>query len=334
MRALLRRFAACACLLLGGTAFAQQPGGERPRLPTTEVEGSRTITSGPESTFGSGAFPGDGRGAIMSDTQPVGSYNQPAWTTQRPFPTTRAYVIPEGAVELEQWARATWKKGVGKPEWRMLEELAIGLPCRFQLDIYERWHIEPNDDNHLVADHEGVQIEMRWALANWGVIPLNPTLYAEWIQRGNRESEPDKYELKLLLADEIHLDSFGCERALFFASNVILEQEVGGEKETEWAWSNAIGTTIIERKLMAGIEMEMNRTTVHGGRGDPEWEFKIGPSLQLRPCDRMFIDLVGLVGTTHDSPHARMFIVVGYSFGKGSGSSEGGISGPISTRGN
>jgi len=28
--------------------------------------------------------------------------------------------------------------------------------------------------------HSGVQVEARWALAEWGRLPLNPTLYGEW----------------------------------------------------------------------------------------------------------------------------------------------------------
>src|SRR5262249_60835558 len=46
--------------------------------------------------------------AITSDSMRVGTYGQPAWTTQRPFPTTRVYVQPEGTYQLEQWARPTW----------------------------------------------------------------------------------------------------------------------------------------------------------------------------------------------------------------------------------
>ena len=34
--------------------------------------------------------------AISSFDTPVGPYNQPSWTTQRAFSTTRAYVLPTG----------------------------------------------------------------------------------------------------------------------------------------------------------------------------------------------------------------------------------------------
>src|SRR5262245_22673991 len=256
--------------------------------------------------------------AIRSDSDRVGPYNQPAWTTQRPFTSVRTYVLPPGQMQVEQWYRPRWKKG-GSREDRILEELAIGLPNRFQLDVYERWNIEQDDTGHYNANHEGVQIELRWALADWDVIPLNPTLYAEWVQRGSREDEPDKYELKLLLAQELF------DGRLFFAGNAILEQEVGGEKETELGYSQALATTIIERKLLAGIEMWYRSTTVHGDRSNPSHEFLIGPTVQWRPTNRTFLDITPLFGTSKDAPRVEMFIVFGYQFGNRAGPSFGGI---------
>ncbi|MFO0948884.1 MAG: hypothetical protein U1D30_23720 [Planctomycetota bacterium] len=161
---------------------------------------------------------------ITRDSDRVGPYGQPVWTTQRPFAASRVYVLPPGQAQVEQWVRPTWGRE-GKPEYRMLEEIAIGLPGRFQLDIYERWNIKENDLNGQEANHEGVQIELRWALADWNRIFLNPTFYAEWVERGN--GNPDVYELKLLLAQEF-------TPKLFYASNLILEQEVGGEGNGTW----------------------------------------------------------------------------------------------------
>jgi hypothetical protein len=45
------------------------------------------------------------RGAAVDEgtfhqTAPVGPYNQPQWTTQRAFSTTRVYVRPPGSLEL------------------------------------------------------------------------------------------------------------------------------------------------------------------------------------------------------------------------------------------
>lgn len=312
---------------------AQEKKDSQPKTPEIEVKAPRVVDTLPEAPatgiFG-GLF-GDYRGRpgtipwssgeITSDGTLVGPYNQPAWTTTRPFVGSRSYVLPEGQVELEQWVRWRGRKDE-KDTYRFLHELAVGLPGRFQLDIYERWHVEPDDNNHQVAEHEGVQIELRWAFANWGVIPLNPTLYAEWVQRGSHP-EPNVYEFRLLLAEQIG-------SRWFWAANVAFEQETGGERETEWAFSQALSTPLIERKLNVGVEMLLRTSTVHDGRGDPEWQFLIGPGMQWKPTNRTFVNVVPLFGANRDAPHVEFYVNMGFMFGDRAG--PGGIGSPISTR--
>lgn len=306
-------------LSICGPIFAQQPTPTKeidvpavrpaPQIPAPPAEPEAQSPNPEES--GDRRYISWSSNAITSDSQRVGTYNQPAWTTQRPFPTTRVYVLPEGTAEFEQWVRPTWGQ-VGKVGTRYLEELAIGLPCRWQLDIYERWDVDPNEDDNLRARHEGVQIEARWALADWDVIPMNPTIYLEWIQRGHDSA--DKYEFKLLLGDSFFNDT------LFYGCNFSIEKAVGGDQEVELQFAQAIGTTIIDRKLMGGIEMYYQNNSFHGERGRPANSFVIGPSIQWRPTNRTFLDVVGLTGTTGssnpESIQAQMFIVFGYQFGK------------------
>src|SRR5262249_50670987 len=308
------------CLLLGAPAAAQPPRKEQPTtLPPVEVEAPRVTPMEPGLGPGQGTIPWSS-GEITSDSMPVGPYGQPVWTTQRPFPTVRTYVLPAGQAQVEHWYRPRWKKD-GSREDRLLEELAIGLPHRFQLDVYERWNIEQDADKHYQANHEGVMIELRWAVADWGVLPLNPTLYAEWVQRGepSQQERPDKYELKVLLAD-----SFLNDR-LFWAGNFILEKEVGGEKENELGYSQALATTIIERKLLGGVEMWYRAQNVHSDRAHWNNEFLIGPSLQWRPTNRTFLDVVCLFATPKASPDVEMYVVLGFQFGKRAGPGFGGI---------
>lgn len=324
--------------LSAGTVLVQQsqpPTGQPQTVPPVDVQAPRVTNQPGTSPFGA---PGDGQGpgggnlnlfggndiipwssgAITSDTQRVGPYNQPVWTTQRPFSSVRTYVLPPGQMQFEQWYRPRWYRD-GSREDRVLEEIAMGLPYRFQLDVYERWHIINDDQVTNVARQEGVQVEVRWAFADWDVIPLNPTLYAEWIQRGNRDDEPDKYELKLLLAEEF------CGGKLFWAGNFILEQEVGGEKETELGYSQAFATTIIDRKLMGGVEMWYRAQCVHGDRGHWNNEFLIGPSIQWRPTNCTFLNFVTFFGCTKGSPDVEAYIVFGIQFGNRAGPSFGGL---------
>ena len=310
-------------------ALQSQPEGT---LPPVVVEPTPQPTYDPVPYVGSGSPYGPypygtipwNSNEITSDRDLVGPYGQPQWTTQRPFSTARSYVLPAGMMQFEQWVRPTYNKGA-KPEYRFLEEYAVGLPGRFQLDIYERWNVEAEND-HEKANHEGVQIELRYALADWGVIPLNPTLYAEWVERGGPQDKPNKYEIKLLLSEEILPN-------VYYASNIIMEQEVAGELENELGWSNAFSTTLIERKLLAGFECLWQGQNVHGNRGDRTSQFTIGPSFQYRPTNRTYLNVVSLFGTSVDAPQCQMYFIFGYQWGGRAGLSQN-ISGPASTIGN
>lgn len=325
-RILLMHLCALSCTLASPTTalYAQQ--GQGGTLPEVVVEPeTRTVPSATYSNQPYG-FPGGGipwnSNAIRSDRDLVGPYNQPVWTTQRPWATTRVYVLPPGQAQVEQWVRPTWPMH-GLTEFRFLEEFAIGLPGRFQLDIYERWNVEPNDADRQQANHEGVQLELRYALADWGVIPLNPTLYIEWVERGGRQEKPNVYEAKLLLGDEIFSN-------VFYATNLILEQETSGHRATELSWSHAVSSTIIERRLLMGLETLFISATDNTDRIHGEISMLAGPSLQYRPTNRTFIDVVGLFGTTSQSAKAQMYVVAGYQFGRRAGPSVA----PVSTIGN
>src|SRR5262245_815276 len=45
------------------------------------------------------------REGMLREEDKIGDYNQPRWTAQRLFPTTRIYVKPPGKVEFEHWTR-------------------------------------------------------------------------------------------------------------------------------------------------------------------------------------------------------------------------------------
>jgi hypothetical protein len=63
-----------------------------------------------------------------------------------------------------------------RTEHRVQEEFEIGLPNRFQIDLYVNSEI--NGDGNWYYDNFAA--EVRYALADWGVIPMNPTLYGEY----------------------------------------------------------------------------------------------------------------------------------------------------------
>lgn len=119
---------------------------------------------------------------------PIGNYHQPEWTARRRFATTRVYVQPEWQVEGEVGLDLTSPRE-GRPQYRIQEEIEIGLPHRFQLDLENAdSNFEGNDDERR-WHHVSNSIELGYALADWGRIPLNPTVKLEW--KISSESEQD-----------------------------------------------------------------------------------------------------------------------------------------------
>ena len=134
----------------------------------------------------------------LVEAVPVGPFQQPEWTTARRFPTTRIYLQQTPwDVGVEQWVKSQWPRGEA-PNYLFEEEIELGLPGRLQADLYENWIC----DKAGKVQHDSVSTEMRWAFADWGKLPGNPTVYAEWTFR-NPSLGADRYEVKLLLGDHI-----------------------------------------------------------------------------------------------------------------------------------
>ena len=148
---------ACAASLLLGTV-----------APTRAQE----TTQAPKTAEKTTLPPVNVEGSALSEERPVGKYAQPEWTTERRFAATRTYVLPEGMFEMEQWRRGTYTRH-GGDEHRFLTEIEAGLPGRWQLDFYGHFEGGSNISTKFI----GEQIEARYALANWGRLPANPTLY-------------------------------------------------------------------------------------------------------------------------------------------------------------
>ena len=244
-----------------------------------------------------------GEAQALREETPSGPYRQPEWTFQRRFPTTRVY-LQKAPWEMgfEQWWRGRFNRD-GTAGHLFQEEIEIGLPYRFQLDLYENWVM----NDHRRMRHHDFSAEVRYALADWGKIPLNPTLYGEW-KFVDGSQGPDVYEIKLLLGEQI-------APRWHWGFNAIFEQEVGGGRATEWAFSQGVSYTILDNKLSAGLEMKFVHETERGSRGEPAIKFLLGPSVQWRPTARTHLDIVPLVGVTGDAQRVEAFVVFGFDFG-------------------
>jgi hypothetical protein len=231
----------------------------------------------------------------VSEQTLVGPNQQPEWTTTRAFSTSRVYVRPPGTIaNVNFW---TPEFNDGQDEHAFRHEIEIGLPHRFQLDLYQNWRIEDGK-----ASYKGSSVELRYALAKWGKIPLNPTLYGEW---NFNDNAPNLWELKLLLGE-----SFA--HRWNWAANFTFEQETGGKREREVALSSALTYAAIDPMLNVGVEMLCEHKTEKGSRSNPDYEFLIGPSVNVHPTRWSFITVAPLIGATSDSPEVEAFVLAGF----------------------
>lgn len=242
---------------------------------------------------------GDGAAEYWEDER-VGSYGQPRWTTKRLFPSTRVYVVPEGKIEFEFWTRVKVPRE-GQTTVENQYELEFGLPGRFQLDLY---FVTDKTGTEGELDTTEQKYEIRHALADWGEIFLNPTLYAEYVER---DSESDAMELKLLLGDTI-------APGWHFGSNLVFEREFGGSLENVYELTAGISRVVRDGELALGAEMKAALVDEHGDRGDFAKELEIGPSVRWQPMPAMHFDFAPLIGIGSDSRAADIYLVVGWEF--------------------
>ena len=246
-----------------------------------------------------GSQPAENRPGWLQEEQPVGAYGQPEWTTARRFPGTRIYLQQTPwNTGFEQWVRFQHFRD-GTDYARFQEEFEIGLPHRFQIDLYETWGV--NQDWRSQQDE--CSVEVRYALADWGKIPLNPTLYLEYSQH---DHDPNALEGKLLLGTDL-------SPRWHWGLNLICEQQLGQPDNTELAVSQGISYSLLDDKLGAGVEMKYSHQKADGT--PVENEFLIGPSVQWRITPRMHLDLAPMFGCTHDSPRVEAYLVFGFDFG-------------------
>ena len=247
--------------------------------------------------------------SVLNESTPIGVTGRPEWTSARRFTGTRVYIQQEPwEVGIESWWRIKHNRD-GSISHRLLEEVEIGLPWRMQLDLYQ--DIEGNEKGRF--HYQSFNVELRYALADWGKIPGNPTFYGEYKFADNHWG-PDVYEVKLLLGYEF-------AKRWHWGVNFVWEAETGGEREQEFQIPLGLSYALIDSKLSVGVEVLYDHDTVKGERGHPAHQLNIGPSIQWRPTPHMHVDVSCQWGTNNSSAREIGWLIVGYDFG-GTGHSE------------
>lgn len=234
------------------------------------------------------------------DEEKVGAYRQPRWTTRRPWGETRVYVVSEGQFEFEYWL-IYQKPRHGEAKVKKQYEAEFGLPGRFQLDLY-LVSAKEGKEGTLAVDEE--KVELRWALAEWGRLPANPTLYAEWISVNDG---PDHVEGKLLLGDQI-------DHRWRWGANLVFEHEMGGARENSKEITAGASYMALDEKLAVGGEVKYANVDTRADRSDDAHELLAGPSIQFRPLPQAHIDLAPLFGVTDDAPKSKVVALIGWEF--------------------
>src|SRR6185503_20104553 len=135
------------------------------------------------------------------------------------------------------------------------------------------------------------KIELRWALADWGAIPLNPTLYVEFARE---HGGPPLIELKALLGEQL-------APRWHFGANLVWEHQLGDDQENETAITLALAYSLCDDVFSLGAEVKAETVDTKGHRYELEsWELLAGPSLSWAPTPPMHVLLVALFGNERE----------------------------------
>jgi hypothetical protein len=228
---------------------------------------------------------------------------QPEWTARPLFAESDVYVLPKGASAFEFSLRPTTAAD-GTTTTDSAYRAEFGLPARVQLGVHAAGRARGRHDT--VGNIDAQAIELRWAVARWGVAWGNPTVHVEW-REASRGA--DVGTMKLLLG--------GGATRWRWSSNVAWAQEASGVKAIDRSWTAGISRAA-GRVLSVGAETRLafvDRLAADGRSRTPMTrELLGGPSLQLRPVGQMYIDLAALFGANAASPRSRMSLLAGWQF--------------------
>lgn len=228
----------------------------------------------------------------------VGEYNQPLWSTMRMFASTRVYVMnPPGSAMYEKWFDIRDRRN-GPAQIRMRDEFTFGLGKRLQLDLYSHT-VYDGKQGEQDFDWRGFSFEFRYALADWGKLPGNPTIYWETkMLDGGWGIEP-----KLLLGDQIGNNGiWGLN--LIYEGNLAPTREA---QEREYAGTASYG-------YILNNDLTLGASAMYRNNDGNSTEYYIGPLLQYRFNGHSYLSLEAMPGLTQDSKASRTTIIFAYRF--------------------
>ena len=228
---------------------------------------------------------------------PIGSYRQPYWATRRIFPGGRSYLIPRKDLEAEFWFNTKVHRFDQGTQYLLQHEIEYGFADHLQFDFYLNEIKMPGD----IFKFEGIQLELRYALADWGKLFLNPTFYFEYHPRNGF---PDRAEIRLLLSETIAPN-------WHFVSNLGVESEFSGDQTHEYLLSAAIARSIVGDRFSVGVEAKTEWNDTLSTRGTLNKELYVGPSLRWRPSATFHIAYTTFIGVNDVSDQTQNTVIFG-----------------------
>jgi hypothetical protein len=239
-------------------------------------------------------------------TDLVGDYKQPYWSEFRKSPTSRIYVQnPPGTVTFEHWQEyRSYRNGT---EMRTYEEFAFGLGKRFEVDIYQMG-LKTFAGNHGPFEDRGVSWEVRYALADWGKIWGNPTLYFEYEHLNNSY---DVVEPKLLLGDV-----FGAKKNNLWSVNFVYEGNLAPHyNKTDEGQITYSYQHIFNKNFSFGFAGQYAKAYERtDGVMDATFDNLIGPSAQVRFNKHAYLDIEPMIGIGNSNKTSKSYLIFGWQF--------------------
>ncbi|HET7538018.1 MAG TPA: hypothetical protein VFJ90_16275 [Candidatus Didemnitutus sp.] len=242
---------------------------------------------------------------VPGENKIVGTYGQPEWSARRPFPGVSVYVQPVAQIEFEMgFENFTVWSGAHHREWN--QEIEAGLGHRWQVAAENVFaNFREGAERPSEWHHDSLKLSARYALADWGKIPLNPALGGGWrFHSGAADSAVGQLVLGAEAAPRLH-----------WAADFQYEGNTGDRRLREFTAATALTYSVTNETLNVGLQAQWKRTS---GSGDPvSTRREIGPCVQYRPVDQLHLDCVALWGTERGRAIEGIFVSIGFEFGKG-----------------
>lgn len=241
---------------------------------------------------------------VPGENKIVGTYAQPEWSARRPFPGVAVYVAPAEQYEVEAgFVDVTTPSGRHHREWT--QEFEIGLGHRLQAGVENTYANFREGLPGLRWREASLRVSARYALADWGKLPLNPAVGLGWrFNSGGADAPVGQIVLGAELTPRLH-----------WAADCQYERQAGNVRQREFTVATALTYSVTNETLNVGLQAQWRHSR---DVTDPvSRRAELGPCIQYRPIDQLHIDGVVMWGRERQRSTETFLLSIGFEFGAG-----------------